>query len=74
VAGPPLLRDDEAALASADALLLAVDLRGIRHSRRPRLERVLHGIDMPVLGFVLMASANGGARVGAPRAVSAPRA
>jgi polysaccharide biosynthesis transport protein len=53
VAGRPLLRDGGAAVAGADALLLAVDLRRTRHSRRPRLERVLERIDIPVLGFGL---------------------
>jgi Mrp family chromosome partitioning ATPase len=59
VAGPPLLRRGDGAVAGADALLLAVDLRRIRHSRRPRLERVLEDVDVPVLGFVLLASTNG---------------
>ena len=68
VAGPPLLRDGGGALAAADALLLTVDLRRTRRSRRPRLERVLEGLEMPVLGFVLMASANGGSRLSAPPA------
>jgi Mrp family chromosome partitioning ATPase len=68
VAGPPLLGDGETAVAGADALLLAVDLRRTRYSRRPRLERVLGGLDVPVLGFVLMASTSSGAELSAPRA------
>jgi Mrp family chromosome partitioning ATPase len=59
VAGPPLLHDGAEGLAGADSLLLAVALRGTRYSRRPRLERLLAGLEMPVLGFVLVASANG---------------
>jgi Mrp family chromosome partitioning ATPase len=68
VAGPPLLREGGNALAGADAVLLAVDLRGTRHSRRPRLERVLQSLDVPMLGFVLIASTGGGPRLSAPRA------
>lgn len=64
VAAPPLLRGGQA-LPGVDALVLAVALRRTRRSRRPRLERVLAGLDLPVLGFVLMASA-GGSRPGAP--------
>ena len=52
-------------LPGVDALVLAVALRRTRRSRRPRFERVLAGLDVPVLGFVLMASA-GGSRPGAP--------
>ncbi|HEV2874502.1 MAG TPA: hypothetical protein VGW14_05080 [Thermoleophilaceae bacterium] len=68
VAGPPLLRTSDRVLSGPDALLLAVDLRRTRRSRRPRLERILARLDMPVLGFVLMASTNGGARLSAPPA------
>jgi Mrp family chromosome partitioning ATPase len=68
VTGPPLLRDGAGLPPAADALLLAVDLSEIRHSRRPRLERSLGGLDMPVLGFVLLAPAGGVSRFSAPRA------
>ncbi len=64
VAAPPLLRGGRA-LPGVDALVLAVALRRTRRSRRPQLERVLAGLDLPILGFVLMASA-GGSRPGAP--------
>jgi succinoglycan biosynthesis transport protein ExoP len=77
VAAPPLLAGARRAdgrtsaggraLAGVDALVLAVALRRTRRSRRPRLERVLAGLDVPVLGFVLMASAGEnrpGAQVG----------
>jgi len=66
VAGPPLLRDGEP--AQGQAMLLTVGLRRVRHSRRPRLERALAAIDLPVLGFVLVASASDDARLSAPRA------
>lgn len=52
------------ALPGVDALLLAVALRRTRHSRRPLLERVLEDLGIPVLGFVLIASA-GDPRLGA---------
>jgi Mrp family chromosome partitioning ATPase len=68
VAGPPLLRAGEISVAGADALLLAVALRRTRYSRRPRLERVLDGLGVPVLGFVLLASASRGAELSAARA------
>jgi Mrp family chromosome partitioning ATPase len=68
VAGAPLLRDGEPSLFGADALVLAVGLRGTRHSRRPRLERELDALDVPVLGFVLTTSSGVGARLSAPRA------
>jgi Mrp family chromosome partitioning ATPase len=77
VAAPPLLpgasrADGRAsargrALPGVDALVLAIALRRTRRSRRPRLERVLAGLHLPVLGFVLMASAGEtrpGAQVG----------
>jgi Mrp family chromosome partitioning ATPase len=67
VAGPPLLRAGGVP-RGADALLLAVALRETRHSRRPRLERLLGDVETPVLGFVLVASANGGVRLSAPPA------
>jgi polysaccharide biosynthesis transport protein len=66
VAAPPLLVGGHAP-PGVDALVLAVALRRTRRSRRPRLERVLAGLDIPVLGFVLMASA-GADRPGAPLA------
>ena len=68
VAGSPLLGGDARAPSGAEALLLAVDLRRIRHSRRPQLERALDDLRLPVLGFVLMASAGSGSRLSAPRA------
>lgn len=72
VAGPPLLGDrdvrSEWALVPPDAVVLAVDLRGIRHSRRPRLERVIEGIEVPILGYVLLASARGGPGISGSRA------
>lgn len=72
VAGAPLLGDGDVhrkwALVPPDALVLAVDLRGIRHSRRPRLERVLDGIDVPILGYVLLASTRGGSGLSESRA------
>jgi polysaccharide biosynthesis transport protein len=68
VAGPPLLRDGGGTVAHADALLLAVDLRRTRYSRRPRLERVLETVGVPVLGFVLLASASERPRVSGPLA------
>jgi Mrp family chromosome partitioning ATPase len=72
VAGPPLLRDGDVrrdwALVPPDAVVLAVDLRAIRHSRRPRLERTLDGLEVPVLGYVLLASAGGGPRLSGSRA------
>jgi Mrp family chromosome partitioning ATPase len=64
VAAPPLLASRRAPPplpSRVDALLLAVALRRTRHSRRPRVERVVEGLDVPVLGFVLMASAGEGA-------------
>jgi polysaccharide biosynthesis transport protein len=68
VSGPPLLRDDRPPVVRADALVLAVGLHRTRHSRRPRLERVLDALDMPVLGFVLTTSPGAGAPLSAPRA------
>jgi Mrp family chromosome partitioning ATPase len=68
VAGAPLLRDGEPHLVGVDGLVLAVGLRRTRHSRRPRLERVLDALDVPVLGFVLTTSPSVGARLSAPRA------
>jgi Mrp family chromosome partitioning ATPase len=56
VAAPPLLGTGEGPVG-VDALLLVVALRRIRHSRRPLVERVLDDLEVPVLGFVLMASA-----------------
>jgi Mrp family chromosome partitioning ATPase len=61
VAGPPLLPIGGAAASpvpsGVDALLLGVALRRTRHSRRPRVSRIVEALDVPVLGFVLMASA-----------------
>jgi Mrp family chromosome partitioning ATPase len=54
VCAPPLLRRGRVRLPRADGLLLAVHLHRIRHSRRPRLERLLRRLDVPVLGFVLV--------------------
>lgn len=72
VAGPPLLGDrdvrSEWALVPPDAVVLAVDLRGIRHSRRPRLERVIEGLEVPILGYALLASASGGSGLSESRA------
>jgi Mrp family chromosome partitioning ATPase len=67
VVGPPLLRGHPAP-ARAEALLLTVGLRRVRHSRRPRLERALDAIGLPVLGFVLVASPSEDPRLSAPRA------
>jgi Mrp family chromosome partitioning ATPase len=74
VAAPPLLPGASrgGGLAGVDALVLAVALRRTRRSRRPRLERALEDVGLPVLGFVLMASA-GESRPAAPLA-SAQRA
>ena len=58
---PPLLESRGAPPplpSRVDALLLAVALRRTRHSRPPRVEQVVEALDVPVLGFVLMASAN----------------
>jgi Mrp family chromosome partitioning ATPase len=68
VSGAPLLRDGEPSGVGADALVLAVRLRRTRHSRRPRLERVLDTLDLPVLGFVLTTSPGAGAPLSALRA------
>jgi Mrp family chromosome partitioning ATPase len=54
VCGTPLLRRGHAPMPRADALVLAVHLHRVRHSRRPRLERLLRGLGIPVLGFVLV--------------------
>ena len=51
---PPLLRRGRRPLPRADALVLAVYLHQVRRSRRPRLERLLRGVGMPTLGFVLV--------------------
>jgi hypothetical protein len=61
VCGTPLLRRGRVPLPHADALVLAVHLHRVRHSRRPRLERLMRGLGVPVLGFVLV-----GARAAPP--------
>jgi Mrp family chromosome partitioning ATPase len=53
VCGPPLL-EEATPDAGADALVVAVHLRKVRHSRRPELEHVLRKLEQPVLGFVLV--------------------
>jgi Mrp family chromosome partitioning ATPase len=73
LAGPPLLAGGKPALPGVDAVVLAVALRGTRHSRRPRLEGVLENLGVPVLGFVLIAS-GGEARPGVSAGLSAPHA
>jgi Mrp family chromosome partitioning ATPase len=53
VCAPPLLEAGPPR-AGADALVVAVHLRKVRHSHRPLLERTLRGLELPVLGFVLV--------------------
>jgi polysaccharide biosynthesis transport protein len=57
MAGPPLLGPDGGTPAGADAVVLVVALERIRHSRRPRLERLMRGLRAPVVGYVLVAPA-----------------
>jgi Mrp family chromosome partitioning ATPase len=80
VTGPPLLeagrhslRGAPAEPAGVNALVVSVALRRTRHSRRPRLDRVLRDLDLPVLGFVLVAPGAGQPRLG-PSPSSAQRA
>lgn len=66
VCGPPLLRRGRVPLPRADRLVLAVNLHRVRHSRWPRLERLLRALDVPVLGFVLVGARDSTAVLPAP--------
>jgi Mrp family chromosome partitioning ATPase len=80
VTGPPLLeasrrsfRRVPAQPPGVDALVVSVALRRTRHSRRPRVDRLLRDLDPPVLGFLLVAPGAARPRLG-PSPSSAQRA
>jgi len=63
VAGPPLLEEGGAQPPGIETVVIPVVLRRTRHSRRPRLERVVGDLGVPVLGYVLVASGDDSPRV-----------
>jgi hypothetical protein len=70
--GPPLLGSGAATLPKLDAVVLAVHLHRVRHSRRARLDRLLREIGVPLIGFVLVGASGVTVRPAEP--VSADRA